>query len=1385
MGQNKKTSKPQNPASSPFNSAVPAPPTSTPEVDDLDFAPIVTGGPNGIPTPQADLLNLSTRLPQLESPSRSPLPAEAPAPLPKAPLPKGLGKGDAPVTNPFVRALSSLSELSPIPFLGSDQDNEALKQQVKRSLRPSTMEEAVAGSVDPNARATASPFAAETGHGLGADMAASYIGADPVHIANKFREGDVAGGMASVVGAGLLGRAMLGGNRGGRRGFQPGMEIAPEAALQHGLNLAELVAQNGGATYSLDKGDLSGQRGYAVAILPEHDRVIPPGADVQTEAARYIQDKQALLAHPNANVGVFKRPDGTHQFEISVVTPVKQAAIDAAKKHNQISVWDLQNAQDIPTGGTGGITDAPAGDPFVQSGAKVYAHEMGLPEPSGSYLKVDEQRALKIADAFDQMAHDPSNPEVRSAYNALANDIDKQWDFATERMGIKFEPWTREGQPYTNSAQMKADVANNRHLYFFQGGDIPADHPLAAVDPKTGLSYNDKFRAIHDLFGHSSQGFEFGPRGEENAWWQHMQMFSPEARPAMTSETRGQNSWVNYGKHLRNAEGRIPKKGEPGYVAATERPYAQQKAGLLPPDLFDRGEMGRFGDIDFGPEKTPYAGVHYTNADLGDAGILLGERRGSSPQGNGKNGAFLPTGEEGARIREGRGAPGGIYFYDAGTLGEPQIASRKNAYHVKGDKAIADIGGAQREVWEKALYDSYNKQIEQGVEPAIAGKIAMNDAEHALLDAGWDGYRNSSPESRGPKNAVFLFGDHQAQRAGVLQDAAAGQRGSVRLGEPRKGLGGKKEASATAAEPAGIAESPRRDRESEPFGANGGQESSLSFLANRPAVEQKLRMDNYRARIDEFNRLLRDKEITGPQREEILQARDAEQQLLADAKAADPNYGKTRDQIAQELNSNVVAEPQPQPEMVGSVAAAKADTDFFQQAKRELGEGASISQIALRAQELKVGATNPQLHENVQAAEVAPQRAIKEPTGSTVPLLGKGGKTIGDGGLAEVGAFLNDHTNKRLDPLTMAAPDGTFVRKAEDRAAIGKKQVSRAEKIGQSELRFQLAQENSGRGWYKEGVQEAVDAMSEIHPEIKKPGPDQKMFKAIMAISSLGNDGDTTVRVASDVYDLWKKNGRGAIPVTKPDGSMWESGYPNSVRDVFKTLQRVLDHNGGDWQKAIQWLEDKHPVSELKKVKGGSVPGKAGDLRPGSYAFSEKAGAFYQNLIGNHAELTSDRWFNRTWNRWLGTLVNKDGSLQDSPRSPGERDLQRKAMKKLADKFGVTVSEAQAALWYYEQRLYREHGFNQDSVTYGDSARKYVEQVRSKGAQSQGVEPLQARKDAANVRVPEGDGRNQKRVPAENSEGAGEGGTDFNFGFNEEASSPVPEVIRRASKRPR
>ena len=258
----------------------------------------------------------------------------------------------------------------------------------------------------------------------------------------------------------------------------------------------------------------------------------------------------------------------------SFIDKLKNSPMSGAIKNTVQRLWSEETGEAGAPGGVG-KTAAQSADDFN----KARGRNEVQPVTAETHPQTKE-----IADAYERMQHNPEDPDVKNSYDALKKGVDEQWDHAVAD-GFKFEPWDEKGQPYKNSKEMKADVDNNRHLYFFRGGDIPADHPLAEVDPKTGLTYNEKLRAVHDLYGHAASGYEFGPKGEEAAYKTHAQMFDPEAIPALTTETRGQNNWVNSGKHLRNEAGDVIKKGESGYVPPTERPFAEQKAGILPKDF--------------------------------------------------------------------------------------------------------------------------------------------------------------------------------------------------------------------------------------------------------------------------------------------------------------------------------------------------------------------------------------------------------------------------------------------------------------------------------------------------------------------------------------------------------------------------------------------------------------------------------------------------------------------------------------------------------------------------------------------------------------------------------------------------------------------------------
>lgn len=105
------------------------------------------------------------------------------------------------------------------------------------------------------------------------------------------------------------------------------------------------------------------------------------------------------------------------------------------------------------------------------------------------------------------------------------------------------------------------------------------------------LLVNDVFRIIHDIFGHAMNGYGFGPIGEDKAWFTHMQMFTLVAAAALTTETRGQNCWVNFGPHMRDKNGKLKRKDNPDFILPQDRPFDDQKMNLLLSFISEKGKI--------------------------------------------------------------------------------------------------------------------------------------------------------------------------------------------------------------------------------------------------------------------------------------------------------------------------------------------------------------------------------------------------------------------------------------------------------------------------------------------------------------------------------------------------------------------------------------------------------------------------------------------------------------------------------------------------------------------------------------------------------------------------------------------------------------------------
>ena len=243
-----------------------------------------------------------------------------------------------------------------------------------------------------------------------------------------------------------------------------------------------------------------------------------------------------------------------------------------------------------PNGGTVNIDGKPYNfgtDQRISDVAQKYANEAGLTySPLTKYTPVDKTRATALAGAYDAMPHNPSDPATAKSYQALMDETQAQYA-ALQKAGYSFD-FIKGDDPYGNPRNAIRDLVQNKKMSVFPSSDGFGGSESAGVDISNNpllkpselqigdgshtTTYNDLFRAVHDAFGHGQYGAGFRAGGEESAFQAHARMYSPDAVPAATSETRGQNSWVNYGPH-----GKFNQTASP-----SDTQYAPQKTGIMP-----------------------------------------------------------------------------------------------------------------------------------------------------------------------------------------------------------------------------------------------------------------------------------------------------------------------------------------------------------------------------------------------------------------------------------------------------------------------------------------------------------------------------------------------------------------------------------------------------------------------------------------------------------------------------------------------------------------------------------------------------------------------------------------------------------------------------------
>ena len=399
-----------------------------------------------------------------------------------------------------------------------------------------------------------------------------------------------------------------------------------------------------------------------------------------------------------------------------------------------------QGGSTAPLEGAPTVEGATGPDAAVVAVAGQYAADHGLEHGrQAEYAKIDVDRAKRIADAYAAMVHDPQDPTVAEAYQNMIAQTMEQYR-ALEAAGYTFYLYDESNDPYDgNPYAAMRDLRENKRMGVFATDsgfgsgatalDVSANPLLAetgvewgfgSVDgPKRPALANDIFRAVHDVFGHSIEGAGFRARGEENAWQAHARLYTGSAVGAMTSETRGQNSWLNFGP--------FGEKNRNAKVKDTV--FADQKTGLMPEWTWTEGIVPDQQVLDQAAFHGTGNPQPYQRFDVGKVGGPGGE--GSQSFGHGLY--FASRKEVAAHYRDVLSQPTEI---DNWSIGDLKIM-RDGAYLDYSPKSSGDVESAKAILVEDLLINEVNIQKAfdaGGVEAArteMARVIDENIAQYA------------------------------------------------------------------------------------------------------------------------------------------------------------------------------------------------------------------------------------------------------------------------------------------------------------------------------------------------------------------------------------------------------------------------------------------------------------------------------------------------------------------------------------------------------------------------------------------------------------------------------------------------------------------------------
>jgi len=297
-----------------------------------------------------------------------------------------------------------------------------------------------------------------------------------------------------------------------------------------------------------------------------------------------------------------------------------------------------------------------------------------------------------------------------------------------------------------------------------------------------------------------------------------------------------------------------------------------------------------------------------------------------------------------------------------------------------------------------------------------------------------------------------------------------------------------------------------------------------------------------------------------------------------------------------------------------------------------------------------------------------------------------------------------------------------------------------------AEMDAQLERANSGVGWYDKDVNDAINTTAEnLFPTLLTEPGHRDFFLILAGIFSNGTNPSQAWGMSAGAYEIFLEGG--VVPVqrrnadgtpvkmtsykdkktgeqvTKPAG--W--GVRNGANEQHLKFFKHLVETQGGLQEAADWMLAEHTPAEINEMMLASGAFKAGKYKTkkelagapdrGVMVFGPKLGRYTMGLLGveiDANDTTVDLWYTRTFRRWTGRLMdpplgNEGVAAQPDPKNDeAERKSIFRLTEELSVRYGIGPGDVQAALWFFEKRLWATHGAQLDEGTNSQGAAKLL-----------------------------------------------------------------------------